>query len=170
MRDASLRGAQGSALAIAFRHFTQADTAVCLALFELNCPAYFAPEERTDYAAFLSGADATYEVCLSGGRVVGAFGLTPGEAGSARVNWILLDPAAKGTGVGAAMMRRAIGLARGEAATHIHIAASHLSEAFFAKFGARTLSRQEDGWGPGMHRHDMVLEHVQASVAARGKP
>jgi GNAT superfamily N-acetyltransferase len=173
MRDASLRevpgielpiiqapmaGAQGSALAVAFRHFTQADTGVCLALFELNCPASFAPEERADYAAFLRGADATYEVCLSGGRVVGAFGLTPGEAGSARVNWILLDPAAKGTGVGAAMMQRAIGLARGAGATHINIAASHLSEAFFAKFGARTLTRQEGGWGPGMHRHDMVLE------------
>ena len=34
MRDASLR----EVLGFAFRHFTQADTAVCLALFELNCP------------------------------------------------------------------------------------------------------------------------------------
>jgi len=160
----------GSAISTGFRSFRAPDTPACLAIFDLNCPAFFAPGERADYAAFLSGADATYEVCLSGGRVVGAFGLTPGEAGSARVNWILLDPAAKGTGAGAAMMQRAIGLARGAGSTHIDIAASHLSEAFFAKFGARTLTRQEDGWGPGMHRHDMVLEHVQASIAACDKP
>jgi len=159
-----------SAVSTSFRSFRAPDTTACLAIFDRNCPAFFAPEECVDYAAFLAGAPATYEVCLSGGCIVGAFGLTPVEAGSARLNWILLDPAAKGTGVGAAMMQRAIGLARGAGATHIHIAASHLSEAFFAKFGARTLTRQEDGWGPGIHRHDMVLQHVQASVAACEKP
>ena len=147
-----------SAVSTSFRSFRAPDTNACLAIFDRNCPAFFAPEERVDYAAFLAGEPATYELCLSGGCIVGAFGLTPGEAGSARLNWILLDPAAKGAGAGAAMMRRAIGRARGVGATHIDIAASHLSEPFFAKFGARTLSREVSGWGPGMHRYDMLLQ------------
>lgn len=147
-----------SAAPITFRSFRAADTTACLAIFDLNCPAFFAPEERAEYAAFLGGEPATYELCLSGSLILGAFGLTPGETGRARVNWILLDPTAKGSGVGAAMMRRAIGLACGVGATHIDIAASHISAPFFAKFGARTVSRQENGWGPGMHRHDMLLQ------------
>ena len=147
-----------SAASICFRTFRTPDTSACLAIFDLNCPAFFAPEDRADYAAFLDEAPPTYEVCLSGGRITGAFGLTPGEAASARLNWILLDPAVKGRGVGAAMMQRAVGLARGAGATRIDIAASQFSETFFAKFGARTLSRQANGWGPGMHRHDMALQ------------
>ena len=56
----------GSAISTGFRSFRAPDTPACLAIFDLNCPAFFAPGERADYAAFLSGADATYEVCLSG--------------------------------------------------------------------------------------------------------
>lgn len=141
-----------------FRDFTPADTSACLAIFDLNCPAFFAPEERADYADFLAGEPGTYELCLCGDRVAGAFGLIPGEAGRARLNWILRDPAVKGGRIGSAMMRRAIAKARELGAAHIDIAASHLSEPFFERFGARTVSRRKDGWGPGMHRHDMVLK------------
>ena len=137
-------------------------------MFDLNCPAFFAPDEREDYAGFLAGAPATYEVCVSDGRVLGAFGVTAGGSGNARVNWILLDPAVKGTGIGAAMMQRAIGLARDAGATRLDIAASHVSEPFFAKFGARTVSRHTDGWGEGMHRHDMVLALSAGRAAAAG--
>jgi hypothetical protein len=38
----------------------------------------------------------------------------------------------------------------------VKIAASHLSAPFFAKFGAVPLRTTDDGWGPGMHRVDMI--------------
>ena len=151
-----------------FRPFESSDTSACLAVFDMNCPAFFAPDEREDYAEFLAGAPTMYEVCVSDGRVLGAFGVTAGNSGDARVNWILLHPAAKGAGVGAAMMQRAIGHARNAGATRLDIAASHLSEPFFARFGARTVSRLTDGWGEGMHRHDMVLTLSAGQAGAAG--
>jgi GNAT superfamily N-acetyltransferase len=139
-----------------FRCFQATDTERCLAIFDRNCPEFFAPNERADYAAFLARGPGSYEVCSQGDGIIGAFGLLTGNAGRARIEWILLDPCAKGTG--AAMMHRAIGRARCAGATQIDIAASHLSAPFFAKFGARTTRVLPHGWGAGMHRHDMVLD------------
>lgn len=141
-----------------FRCFQATDTECCLAIFDRNCPEFFAPNERADYAAFLARGPEGYEVCSRGDSLIGAVGLLTGNASRARIEWILLDPCAKGTGVGAAMMHRAIGRARCAGATQIDIAASHLSAPFFAKFGARTTCVLPYGWGAGMHRHDMVLD------------
>ena len=99
-----------------FRPYQAADRDACLALFDANCPAFFAPNERGDYAAFLAdGGD--YHVALSGGRIVGAEGRVP----------------------------------------RLHIAASHRSAPFFARFGSQTVKTTPNGWGPGMDRVDMVL-------------
>ena len=144
-----------------FRRFRATDTEACLAIFDRNCPAFFAPNERADYAAFLANVPEGYEVCSVGDRLVGAFGLLttdrasippwerampaiviPVGAARVRITWILLDPDTQGTGLGAAMMKRAIEGARRAGATQMDIAASHLSEGFFATFNATTVSRQ----------------------------
>lgn len=140
-----------------FRTYTPEDAEACLALFDANCPRFFAPEERTDYAAYLERV-AGYRVCEVESRVCGAFGVAPGLSGRAHLNWILIDPAVQRMGIGQAMMRAAIDGVSGIGATVLDIAASQHSAPFFARFGARELSHVPDGWGPGMHRIDMVLE------------
>jgi len=140
-----------------FRACTPEDAEACLALFDANCPRFFAPEERTDYAAYLERV-AGYRVCEVENAVRGAFGVAPGLPGRAHLNWILVDPAAQRLGVGRAMMQAAIDAARGLGASGLDIAASQHSAPFFARFGARELSYVPDGWGPGMHRIDMELE------------
>jgi GNAT superfamily N-acetyltransferase/diadenosine tetraphosphate (Ap4A) HIT family hydrolase len=130
----------------------------CLALFDQNCPEFFAPNERAEYAAFLDAEPRGYMVVTDGDVVLGAFGLTDtGNPRRRRVSWILVAASAKGRGIGAAMMRDAVGRTRAANASVIEIAASHLSAPFFAKFGARVIRRTDDGWGPGMHRLDMEL-------------
>ncbi|MDX1499446.1 MAG: GNAT family N-acetyltransferase [Woeseiaceae bacterium] len=140
-----------------FRPYSPADRDACLALFDANCPAFFAPNERADYAAFLDGAPDGYEVCEQAGRVVGAFGLVIDARDGAGLNWILLDPAAQGMGLGSSIMTRVISRARASEVDRIRIAASHKSAPFFEKFGAVATARMEDGWGPGMTRVDMEL-------------
>jgi GNAT superfamily N-acetyltransferase len=128
----------------------------CLAVFDENCPEFFAPNERADYTDFLDRVGADYRVCRRDGLVVGAFGLMQGAAaGEAHLNWILLSPSAQGAGLGRAIMGEVAAIAASRGVTRVAIAASHRSAPFFARFGARELVRTEDGWGPGMHRVDM---------------
>ena len=128
-----------------------------MSLFDANCPEFFAPNEREEYQDFLETASDGYEVCEVDGQVLGAFGLF-GDGQEARtLNWILLDPQTQGIGVGSRIMERVIHLGRTSEAKLVRIAASHKSAPFFTKFGAMTALTTTDGWGPEMHRVDMVL-------------
>ena len=139
-----------------FQPYTPADRDACLAVFDENCPEFFAPNERDDYAGFLERVGDDYRVCRVAGRVVGAFGLMPGAAADeAHLNWILISPSAQGAGLGRAIMGDVAAQAARRGIVRIAIAASHRSAPFFARFGARELVRTDNGWGPGMHRIDM---------------
>jgi GNAT superfamily N-acetyltransferase len=146
----------------------------CVAVFDANCPEFFAPNERVEYVAFLDRSPAGYEVCLVDGEVAGAFGLiVAGESADGatdlRLHWILIDPAMQGRGVGTSIMRRVVRRARESTAAagppSVQIAASDRSAPFFARFGAVEVRRTPDGWGPGMHRVDMVLAVAREPVS-----
>lgn len=143
---------------VAFRPFVPADKELCLDLFDANCPAYFAPPERIAYAKFLEAAPTGYEVGLEQGQIVGAYGLSGEGACRRELRWILVQPRTQGSGVGSAMMRRATALLRESGPRSLDIAASHLSAPFFAKHGAVVVAETRNGWGPGLHRVDMVLD------------
>jgi GNAT superfamily N-acetyltransferase len=142
---------------VAFRAYATADLELCLRLFDANCPAYFAPNERAEYEGFLRAGASGYRICELDSQVVGAFGLSE-EAGACRVQWIMISPRVQRAGLGTAMINEALGQARRLGAQSLLIAASHRSAPFFARFGARSVQETADGWGPGMHRIDMRLE------------
>ncbi len=144
----------------AFRAYAPTDFERCMEIFDENCPEFFAPNERSEFADFLEASPRGYEVCELDGRVVGAFGVVAdrsAEAGALgsellHLRWIMIHPEAQGRGVGSAVMDRVERIAD---ARPVRIAASHRSAPFFARFGAEELTTTEDGWGPGMHRVDM---------------
>ncbi len=140
------------------RPYHTADRDGCLVLFDENCPANFAPNEREDYVRFLAEKTAHYRICLLGDRIVGAFGVLPDEPQGLALRWILLSPTVQGQGIGRTIMAQVIALVRARGATSLYIGASHRSAPFFAKFGAQETARTLHGWGPDMHRIDMVLE------------
>jgi GNAT superfamily N-acetyltransferase len=140
-----------------FRPYLRTDRATCLCLFDANCPEFFAPGERLDYASFLDASPAGYELCLVNDEVVGAFGLTVNDRLRRTLSWMLFSPSAQGLGFGSAVMARVITLAISVGLEAVGIAASHKSAPFFTKFGALINRFTTDGWGTGMHRVDMVL-------------
>lgn len=140
-----------------FRPFERADTAACLRLFDANCPAAFAPNERDDYIAFLAALPGRYDVCVIDDAIVGAAGLESHGPGVEAIRWIVIALERQGHGLGRAIMRHLLDHANGRGIGRVEIAASHVSAPFFAKFGAVTIARTEHGWGPDMHRVDMVL-------------
>ncbi len=142
-----------------FRPYQSVDLAACLALFDGNCPDSFAPNERADLVEFLAVPPAGYEVCLLGKKIVAAFGVLR-EAQGPTLRWIMVSGEAKGRGLGRAIMDRAVATVRAHGGGPLHIATSQKSALFFAKLGAKEVRHTPDGWGPGMHRVDMLLPTV----------
>ncbi|MEH6472990.1 MAG: GNAT family N-acetyltransferase [Halopseudomonas sp.] len=140
-----------------FRPYSPTDKPACLGLFDSNCPEFFAPNERLDYASFLDTNPHSYELCLAEGQVVGAFGQVGHGLQQKSLNWILLNPRSHGMGIGSAIMDRISTSARTSGVSLVTIAASHKSAPFFAKFGAVEVAVIDNGWGPDMHRIDMEL-------------
>jgi GNAT superfamily N-acetyltransferase len=157
MTQAAIRQYDKPMINISFRPYCSVDNQACTSIFDANCPEFFAPNEREKYQKFLECAPEGYEVCEVDGQVLGAFGLFGDGQDAKTLNWILLDPQTHGMGVGSKIMERVIQLGRASKAKKVRIAASQKSAPFFSKFGARTTSTSSDGWGPGMHRVDMVL-------------
>jgi GNAT superfamily N-acetyltransferase len=140
-----------------FRPYEAKDRAACRALFDENCPDFFAPNERAEYAEFLDSSPQGYEVCILYDQLVGAFGLHAHDSGDLAVRWIMVSRQVHGRGLGSTMMTRVLSSARSMGAKRLHIAASHKSAPFFARFGALETARITDGWGPEMHRVEMQI-------------
>lgn len=139
-----------------FRTYTKSDLEECLALFDANCPEFFAPSERLDYEAFLALEPPGYKVAVGGGEMLGAFGFEAAAHSSrGRLGWILVHPSAQRTGLGSQMLTEIRREAESRGISVLDIAASHRSCLFFAHFGAVELKRTQNGWGPGMHRVEM---------------
>lgn len=143
--------------ALRFARYDSSYLSACLALFDANCPEYFAPNERADYVEFLATRGDGYTVCLVDEDLLGAFGVYALGSSLAQLNWILLAPAAHGRGIGSAIMDHTQTLMRELGHRTLKISASHKSAPFFARFGATEVERVPDGWGPGMHRVEMTL-------------
>jgi GNAT superfamily N-acetyltransferase len=142
---------------LAFTTFVHQQRSACLALFDENCPDFFAPNERADYEAFLDSGPEGYRVGVIDGRVIAAFGVIMAVEGRCRLNWIMVARDAQGGGVGRGIMTDVLQQAAAAGAAWVDIATSHKSAPFFARFGARERGRIDNGWGPGMHRIDMEL-------------
>lgn len=140
-----------------FRPFAADDTDACLAIFDANCPEYFAPNEREGYERFLDSAADNYTIVEADGRVVGGFGILGDGPQERTLRWILVSPASHGAGIGSAIMERVLDAVGESRAAKLVIGASHRSAPFFERFGAAQVDFREDGWGPGMHRVDMEL-------------
>ena len=146
-------------LSAGFRIYSTADFATCMAIFDTNCPTFFAPNERMSFEQFLMGAPSTYMVCFEEEKILGSYGtwVNPGNM-SGHLFWMMIDASGQRRGIGTAMMERALQECRSGEATIVRIAASQKSAPFFARFGAREISHKAEGWGPGLDRVDMELQ------------
>jgi hypothetical protein len=142
--------------AASFRPYEAADRDRCLAIFDENCPEYFAPGERAGFAEFLDRSADDYCVCVLNGRVSGGYGLCIEGKGVMSLRWILIARDAQRHGIGHVIMTRTLNGVK-KLKAKLAIAASQKSAPYFAKFGAKEIGTTPDGWGPGMHRVDMEL-------------
>ena len=142
------------------RPFEPGDSAACLAIFDNNTPTYFLPHERDEYRAFLDESDGHYFVGIEAGTIVACGGYWPlPHAPIALLTWGMVDRSHHGRGLGRQLIQyRLDELRKHPEVVAVKLQTSHLSAPFFAKAGFTTEQVIEDGYGPGLHQHDMVLQ------------
>ena len=129
----------------------------CMALFDRNCPAFFAIEERRYYRDFLAAHNSPYYLGMDRGVLVCAFGYGAATDDTPTLNWIMVEPEYHRGGLGGMMMTKYIAYLKAHHKNYGAIATSQHAEPFFERYGATRIGYVQDGWGAGMHRIDMLL-------------
>ena len=156
-RTSSARGLIDEPMTLTFRLYDPSQIETCLDLFDSNCPAFFATEERRDYLDFLSTRPLNYFLGLDGNNVVCAFGYSATSDEYPSLNWIMVIPAYQRSGAGGAMMGQYIDYLVTNQKSFGSISTSQHAEAYFQRYGAVRKEYEEHGWGEGMHRVEMLL-------------
>lgn len=144
------------------RPFRPNDIAGCMRLFRSNLPHYFAPEEESQFNAFLRGLtrDDLYYVIESDGEVLACGGLAlSADGATATFTWGMVDKERHGVGLGKILARHRIAVARtmsGVAA--IHLDTSQFTRGFYAHMGFALVTVTPDGYGAGFDKCAMVLK------------
>ena len=139
-----------------FSDYHPSDRPTCSALFERNCPTYFAIEERSEYQAFLEAEPKQYWLAWANNVAVASYGVTV-EIDVASIDWIMVDPSHQSMGVGDAMMQRAFDLFKVLGLKKLKVATSQHANRFFEHYGLVETIITLHGWGKGMHKIDMVM-------------
>ena len=141
-----------------FQKYIDSKYEECLELFELNCPTYFAEEERKDYKQFLEHDRDVYLLGYENGSLICCFGVTEHNKDLCSLSWIMVHPKHHKSGFGNEMMSYFISYAREKNKKTAMISTSQYANNFFEKYGAREIAFEENGWGRGMHKIDMCIE------------
>lgn len=124
------------------RLYTPADRDACLAIFDSNTPAYFAPAERDEYAAFLAAPPGEYYVAEHDGAVIGCGGFALNAPAPARLTWGMVHRDWQGKGVGRLLLlyrlRQLSRVAPG--AEFVALATTPAAQGFYEKLGFRAVS------------------------------
>lgn len=144
------------------------DRGALLAIFDANTPRFFAPEERDTFVEFLDRPLGDFRVLRDDtGATIGAGGVMVAEDGTASLVWGMIAPPHQGTGFGWWMaLERLSWIAAMPEARRVILDTSQETAGFYCRLGFRTVSVQPNGYGPELHRHDLVMD-VDAAFRRR---
>lgn len=142
------------------RDYTAADRSACLAVFDSNVPAFFVPDEREQFSAFLDALPGPYLVVEDEDGAVlgcGGYAVTPGTT-TADLCWGMVRQDRHGTGLGLLLTTARLERVRADAAVEaVALNTSQHTVGFYERLGFGTELVTPDGYAPGLDRCDMRL-------------
>ncbi len=141
------------------RPYRLEDREACLAVFDSNVPAFFAPHEREGFAAFLEDLERLeirYFVLVDGERTIACGGVGRRED-EARMCWGIVHGHRHGEGLGRLLLL--VRLVRGAqlGARHAGLDTIPRVAPFFEREGFFITGGEDNHYGPGIHRRDLAL-------------
>lgn len=126
-------------------------------LFDANCPAYFAPDERVDFENYLDFELEDYFVVESEGRIVACGGINIREKENKGVlSWGMIHPDHHRKGIGKQLVNHRVNhLKTHYKVDRIGVRTTQLVHEFYAKCGFELREVVRDYWAPGYDLYDM---------------
>lgn len=144
------------------RAYRATDRAACLALFDSNVPTFFAPDERTEFAAHLDQVNAgrsPYLVLFQGDKTLACGGISRTDDPTiASLSWGMVQQASQGQGLGRVLTQARLDLARRmPGVALLRLSTSQHTAPFYRRFGFAVEALTPDGFTPGLDRVEMSL-------------
>lgn len=140
------------------RPYTAADRAVCLDIFDRNCPRYFADEERGNFEDYLNDPHGPYFVLENeAGEALGCGGYALEASGAASLVWGMIRPEWQRKGLGRYLaLYRLREISRHGGVQLVRMDTTQESVGFYEKLGFRVIGVKKDGYAPGLDRIELM--------------
>lgn len=140
------------------RAYTKADESELLKVFDSNIPDFFAPEEKSEFLAFLDEGIKTqevYEVLEIEGALVAAGGYRKEKEGDARICWLMVDKHLHQKGWGRILLEKQMEQIKNSGKyQQISLMTSQHTDKFYEKLGFYRTRFEANYWAEGM---DLIM-------------
>lgn len=138
------------------REYQLKDRLDCLRIFNSNIPKYFANEERALFDKYLHAPPGKYWVMENDQGLIACAGYGVQDGNQGRLHWGMVMHGCHGEGYGTKFLKfRLHKLVEDPTVAYIGLDTSQHTWEFFHRFGFREFNVTPNGYGPGLHKHDM---------------
>ena len=139
------------------REYQPTDKNAVIDLIRRNTPAYFAPEEETDFSNYLDNERELYFVLLLNKEIVGCGGINFTEDKTCgKISWDIIHPQHQGKSLGALLLKYRIEKLKSiEGIQKITVRTSQLVYKFYEKQGFTLKEIKKDYWAKGFDMYNV---------------
>ena len=142
------------------RSYSSSDKPALLNLIRLNTPAYFAPEEATDFDTYLDNEIEDYFVVVQEGTIIGCGGINyEPNVNAAVISWDIIHPDYQGKGIGKELLHFRINkIKEKNEYAQIIVRTAQFTFDFYKKAGFQLTETKKDYWAKGIDLYFMTME------------
>jgi ribosomal protein S18 acetylase RimI-like enzyme len=140
-----------------FRPFSPSDLDQCLAIFDSNCPKFFAANERDKFLKYLTQERLPYFVVTDGDQHQLACGGFIIDEGVGELAWGMVRSDIQHQGIGRYLFIKRLAEITKSGAKMVIMDTSQHSLGFYESLGFRVVRKQPEGYGPDLDRFDLQL-------------
>ncbi len=143
---------------IHYRVFYPQDLDQCLAIFEGNCPEFFAIPEQKQFAQYLGKEKLPYFVLIDPDEKIVACGGFVVESNIAELAWGMVERNRHGQGLGTLLFNFRLVEIRKAKAVALKMDTNQHSLGFYLRLGFKIQSKIPNGYAEGLDRFDLLLD------------